>query len=120
MSARSETDDSPVTARKALALEEKLAALRRGDTVHQWQSLDDRWSCVLCERTFSGRQVEVSVTPLGRVRLRCPSDGCAGGPNEWVHPGNPLVSQKALRDWERILRGKKKRPAASGKKHQCI
>ena len=89
--------------RKALAPEDKLAALREGDAVHQWESLDDRWSCILCERTFSGRQVEVSVSPRGRVRLHCPSDGCSATPNEWVDPGNPLLSAKAWRDWERIL-----------------
>jgi hypothetical protein len=88
---------------KHLASDEKLAALRKGDPVHQWLSLDDRRTCILCERTFSGRQVDVAMTPAGRVRLRCPSDGCTSTPREWVHPGNPLVSQKAWLDWQRVL-----------------
>jgi hypothetical protein len=93
--------------RRILMSEDKLAALRKGDPARKWVSLDDRCSCILCEKSFSGRQVEVSVSAPGRVRLRCPSDGCAGTPREWVHPGNPLVSQKAWRDWERVLSGAK-------------
>ena len=88
---------------KHLASDEKLDALRKGDPVHKWLSLDDRRCCILCERTFSGRQVDVAVTAAGRVRLRCPSDGCPSTPREWVHPGNPLVSQKAWLDWQRVL-----------------
>ena len=101
---------------KHLASEEKLDALRKGDPVHNWLSLDDRRSCILCDKTFSGRMIEVVVTPAGRVRLRCPSDGCMSTPREWVHPGNPLVSHKAWRDWERVLgtsqSARKNRPTA--------
>jgi len=91
---------------KPLPLEDKLAALRVADPAHAWESLDDRVSCILCERTFSGRQAEVSVGSTGRVRLKCPSEACTGTPNVWVSPGNPLVSEKAWRDWERVLNGK--------------
>jgi hypothetical protein len=92
---------------KVLASDDKLFALRKGDPMHEWQSLDDRLCCILCEKTFSGRQVEVSISPTGRVRLHCSSEACTGTPNEWVHPGNPLISGKASRDWERVLNGKK-------------
>ncbi len=95
--------------RKTLASEDKLAALRRGDPHHRWESLDDRCSCILCERTFSGRQVEVAIGASGRVRLRCPSEGCNATPREWVIPGNPLVSAKAWKDWARVLEGGGKR-----------
>ena len=88
---------------KHLASDEKLDALRKGDPVHHWLSLDDRRTCILCERSFSGRQVDIAVSAAGRVRLRCPSDGCTSTPREWVHPGNPLVSQKAWLDWQRVL-----------------
>jgi len=88
---------------KHLGSDEKLGALRKGDPVRKWLSLDDRVTCILCEKTLSGRQLEVAITAQGRVRLRCSSEGCAGTPREWVHPGNPLVSQKAWRDWERVL-----------------
>ncbi|HMJ06416.1 MAG TPA: hypothetical protein VK474_09205 [Chthoniobacterales bacterium] len=89
--------------RKILFSEDRLDALRKGDPAHSWRSLDDRRSCILCEKTFSGRAVEISISAQGRVRLRCPSESCPGTPHEWVHPGNPLVSQKAWRDWSRLL-----------------
>lgn len=95
--------------RKTLASDEKLAALRKGDTLHKWESLDDRRFCILCDRTFTGRQVEASVSPAGRVRLRCPSEGCSSTPREWVHPGNPLVSSEAWQDWSRVLEGGKRK-----------
>jgi hypothetical protein len=102
---------------KHLASDEKLDALRKGDPVHKWLSLDDRRSCILCDRSFSGRQVEVTVSAGGRVRLHCPTEGCSSTPREWVHPGNPLISQKAWRDWERVLAtndsSKKPRPTAA-------
>ena len=94
--------------RKTLASEDKLAALRKGDPRRAWESLDDRCTCILCDRTFSGRQVEISVGASGRVRLRCPSDRCNGTPRDWVHPGNPLVSAKAWKDWTRVLDGGKR------------
>ena len=97
-----------VATSKALASEDKLAALRKGDASHDWQSLDDRRACILCEKTFSGRMVDIFIGATGRVRLRCPSDGCAGTPREWVHPGNPLVSAKAWRDWTRVIDGGKR------------
>jgi hypothetical protein len=100
---RTESRDMP--SRRNLTPEDKLDALRKGDPVHQWRSLDDRRCCILCDRTFSGRQVDVSVSATGRVRLRCPSDACESTPREWVHPGNPLVSRKAWQDWSRVLAG---------------
>ncbi|MBA3881741.1 MAG: hypothetical protein H0X73_03280 [Chthoniobacterales bacterium] len=91
--------------RRTLTSEDKLDALRKGDPAIAWKSLDDRRVCILCERTFSGRQVDASVTPAGRVRLRCPSEGCVGTPHVWVRPGNPLVSKDVWADWTRVLDG---------------
>ena len=109
--------------RKTIPIDDKLAALRKGDPNHAWESLDDRCSCILCDRTFSGRQVDVSISATGRIRLRCPSDGCTSTPREWVHPGNPLVSQKAWRDWERVLAANgtpKKKRQVGAKPHNNI
>ena len=103
--------------RKSLAADDKLVALRKADPNHAWQSLDDRCTCILCDRTFSGRQVDVTIGASGRVRLGCPSDGCKSTPREWVHPGNPLVSEKAWRDWSRVLTGGK-RPRAKASLQQ--
>ncbi len=97
------SDFLEMSAPKHLAPEDRLDALRKGDPIHEWRSLDDRRSCIMCDRTFTGRQVEVSVSPAGRVKLRCPGDGCTSTPRQWVHPGNPLVSAKAWQEWSRVL-----------------
>lgn len=89
-----------------LAADEKLQALRAADPRQVWESLDEHCTCILCERTFSGRQIEMVADARGGLRPVCPTPGCAGSPNEWVHPGNPLLSKKAWRDWERVLDGK--------------
>jgi hypothetical protein len=89
--------------KKVLFSEDKLDLLRKGDNARQWESLDDKRCCVLCERTFSGRQVIVAKTRGGKTILRCPTDGCVGTPREWVHPGNPLISDDAWADWSRLL-----------------
>jgi hypothetical protein len=91
--------------KKVLFSEDKLDLLRKGDPACKWESLDDKRSCILCERTFSGRQVVVTKTRAGRSRLQCPTSGCVGSPNEWVHPGNPLISEEAWNDWSRLLEG---------------
>ncbi len=97
-----------VPIQKTLTSEDKLDALRKSDPSLRWASLDDRRVCVLCERAFSGRQVDASVTPRGRVRLRCPSEGCAGTPRAWVRAGNPLVSKDLWKDWTRVIDGGKR------------
>ena len=94
-----------MSTRRMLPLEERLGALRKADPVHTWRSLDDRRTCILCDRTFSGRQIDISVSAAGGVRLQCPSDGCVSTPREWVHPGNPLTSRRAWREWQRVLKG---------------
>lgn len=86
-----------------LHAEEKLAALRAGDGFRKWKSLDDKRVCVLCEKTFTGRQVEVVFRRAGRLELNCPTEGCHGTPHEWVYPGNPLLSKKAWADWALLL-----------------
>ncbi len=84
--------------------EEKLDVLREGDSAHGWKSLDDRRLCMVCDRTFSGRQVVVTGCPDGgATALHCPTEGCAGTPREWVLPGDPLTSAEAWADWERAM-----------------
>jgi hypothetical protein len=104
--AHANTADVPI--RKTLPGEDKLDALRKADPTRVWESLDDRRVCVLCEKSFSGRQVEASVGATGRVRLRCPSEGCAGTPREWVRPGKPLISEQAWQAWTHVLEGGKR------------
>lgn len=98
----SERESRFVGTGKVIGLDEKLDALRSGDSVHKWESLDDRRCCILCDRIFNGRQVEVRVSRTGRVRLHCPTGRCPSTPEAWVHPGNPLLSAKAWQDWSRV------------------
>jgi hypothetical protein len=93
--------------KKVLFSEDKLDLLRQCDKGCDWESLDEKRSCILCERTFSGRQVIVSKTRGGKTVLRCPTHGCTGTPREWVHPGNPLISDEAWADWSRLLKSTK-------------
>ena len=93
--------------RKSLASEDRLAALRMGDSLRSWSSLDESRSCILCDRTFSGRQIEISISALGLVRLCCPSEGCSGTPTEWIYPRNFRISDKGRWDGERIWHGPK-------------
>jgi len=85
------------------ALDERLTVLRAADHFRSWHSLDDQRVCVLCEKTFTGRQVEITRSRFGRFQLRCPTDGCPAGPNQWVYPGNPLLSETVYKDWWRAL-----------------
>jgi len=86
-----------------LPLEERLNLLRTTDQFRHWSSLDDKRVCILCERKFNGRQVGISRGRGGKLHLHCPTEGCAAGPNQWVYPGNPLVSEIAYADWQRAL-----------------
>ena len=70
---------------------------------HEWTSLDETRQCVLCEETFTGHQVRVLWDHSGTPHLRCPTMGCPASPAQWIHPGNPLVSEDAWRDWVRLL-----------------
>jgi hypothetical protein len=89
--------------RPHLPLDERLTILRSTDQFRNWNSLDDNRVCILCEKQFSGRQVGITRGRGGRYRLHCPTDGCKAGPEHWVYPGNPLVSQAAYQDWQRAL-----------------
>ena len=70
---------------------------------HAWKSLDETRRCILCEETFTGHQVRVLWDHSGTPHLRCPTMGCPASPAQWIHPGNPLVSEDAWRDWVRLL-----------------
>jgi hypothetical protein len=86
-----------------LPLDERLTILRQTDQFRTWSSLDDKRVCVLCDKTFSGRQVGISRNRAGRIQLHCPTDRCGAGPGHWVYPGNPLISEAAYQDWNRAL-----------------
>lgn len=81
----------------------KLRLLRAAGGPRPWGSLDELRECVLCEQAFNGRQVRILWDRDGKTHLRCPTPGCAATPNQWVHPGNPLLSTDAWNDWMRLL-----------------
>ncbi len=74
--------------------EEKLAILQAADSRRKWHSLDDRRVCVLCDRTITGRQVEVTVEPSGMVSVHCPTEGCQSVPSDWFYQGNACSAAK--------------------------
>ncbi|MEO5753496.1 MAG: hypothetical protein ABIR38_02190 [Chthoniobacterales bacterium] len=73
-----------------LSLEDRLAALRTADHERRWYSLDDKRVCVICERVFRGRQVEITQRG-GAYILRCPTPDCPSSSTHWflIHPHAP-------------------------------
>ena len=88
-----------------LNADERLSILRAADQIRGWSSVDDERCCVLCDRTFTGRQVEIGRRQNGRYDLHCPTPGCKSLPHQWVYPGNPLIrnrlSRLVVRAWRR-------------------
>lgn len=82
--------------------DERLSILRAYDHFREWQSLDDRRVCVVCDRSFSGHEVQIVM--IGNdYKLHCPTAACESGVHQWVYPGNPLLSDTAYADWWRAL-----------------
>lgn len=79
---------TPQYARDALTLDQRLDILRAADTFRKWYSLDDKRACVLCDRTFTGRQIEIERDQRGRYLLKCPTSGCLSFAAHWFFNGN--------------------------------
>ena len=97
--------------RSYLPLDERLSIVRASDHFREWHSLDDRRFCVVCERTFTGRQVRILRDRSGGFRLRCPTETCKSEPNQWICPGNPHASNQVDLDWWRALEPENQRSA---------
>jgi hypothetical protein len=82
-----------------LAAEDKLDALRYLDEFHYWHSLDDERVCQRCRRTITGRQIVVIELQgtRGKLRLQCPTAGCAATVSEWVY-ANPVQAARQRAD----------------------
>jgi len=74
--------------------EDKLALLRATDLRRRWHSLDDQRVCVLCDRTITGRQIQVTREPGGTFALHCPTEGCPSVPSDWFYQGNACSTSK--------------------------
>ena len=81
---------------------DKLTILQANDHFRDWHTLDDERVCVLCNRKFTGHDVEVSNSSE-EVQLRCPTPNCQSGVHQWLYPGNPLISKKSETDWWHAL-----------------
>src|SRR5437899_12436491 len=71
-----------------LAVEDKLAALRRIDKGRPWSSLDDRLYCTICQRVISGRHIAVvrGTNGLRALPRKCSTANCLSTPADWIFP----------------------------------
>jgi hypothetical protein len=81
---------------------DKLSILQANDHFRDWRTLDDQRVCVLCDRKFTGHDVQVSTAGDG-IELHCPTVNCQSGVHQWVYPGNPLLSEQSEKDWWQAL-----------------
>jgi hypothetical protein len=69
----------------SLTPEQRLDILRASDQLRKWQSLDDERVCVVCEKIFSGRQIDIRRDQRGRFLLACPTPGCPAYVAHWFY-----------------------------------
>ena len=74
--------------------EEKLALLQLADSRRKWYSLDDQRVCVLCDRTITGRQIEIVRDEAGACSFRCPTAGCPALPSDWFYHGSAFSGRR--------------------------
>jgi hypothetical protein len=79
----------------SLLPEDKLAILQATDLRRKWHSLDDQRVCVLCDRTITGRQIEVTRGPGGKLSIHCPTEGCPSVPSDWFYQGSSCGNFKS-------------------------
>ena len=68
---------------KRLLPEERLDILREMGGERKWYSLDDKRVCAVCDRVFTGRQIEIECNSPGHFQLHCPTPGCPAGMRHW-------------------------------------
>jgi hypothetical protein len=93
-------------------LDERLSILRIGDTLWNWDSLDDQRVCGLCGRKFKGRQVEIRRLPGGKLKLFCPTLGCLSTPHQWRCVNRPFAADPAGTRWRNNRRNKTQQRAS--------
>ena len=76
--------------------EEKLAILQATDMRRKWHSLDDHRVCVLCDRTITGRQIEVVRESAGTYSVHCPTPGCPSVSSDWFYQGNASSASRPV------------------------
>ena len=63
--------------------EERLDILKAADSQRKWYSLDDERVCAICNRVFTGRQIDIQRNHQGHYFLSCPTPGCRANINHW-------------------------------------
>ena len=91
---------------------DKLSILQVNDHFRDWHTLNEERVCALCDRKFTGHDVVISIAG-DEAELRCPTPQCQSGVHQWVHPSNPLLSEKNEEDWWHAL-GLNSRPDNAG------
>ena len=86
---------------KHLDPEERLDILRRADGIRKWNSLDDKRICVICERVFTGRQIEIH-----RDQRRALRAGVSNGRMPFVRGALVLCRQRRTRRGQSFARWK--------------
>jgi len=71
---------------------DKLAMLRKLDQFREWRSLDDKRYCLVCGKIISGRQIHVTTTRGGSLRLICPTAQCDSIPMDWALPTDETLT----------------------------
>lgn len=80
---------------KTILPEEKLAILQAADLRRKWHSLDDQRVCVLCDRTITGRQIEIRRESGATFSVHCPTEGCPSIPSDWFYQGSACSTGKS-------------------------
>jgi hypothetical protein len=78
--------------------ETRLELLNNAQPRQPWESCEEKRQCIMCERTFRGRDAIIRRQRSGTLHLGCPI--CDSGPQFWVRPGNPLLDHHVWSDWE--------------------
>ena len=63
--------------------DERLAILKAADSARKWYSLDDKRVCVICDRVFTGRQIDIQSNQKGGYFLACPTPSCRSNISQW-------------------------------------
>jgi hypothetical protein len=81
---------------------DRLNILRLHDHFHEWRSLDDQRVCIVCSRTFSGHEVEISQDG-NEFKLNCPTRDCPSKIHQWVYSEKHHLSDTSSENWWRAL-----------------
>ena len=96
--------------------EERLAILKASDSARKWYSLDDKRVCAICDRVFTGRQIDIQSDPKRRYFLACPTPTCPSNISHWLPPRSlpGLVIKRASN--EEATRNRESRPTSTNRR----